>query len=257
MRSPMHCYVQGHGCYVGLRRRLGSKALKGLNTMHMYPGLLALIFCIGCQFQSGALVGDEGGAGMAVTGSDVWYAPEGDECCESEGMDAFEEGQDVDVDGQSQDQAGSDGTVDAGDPACGDCTDTVAISGGSGGSPDTGGAGDGDGDAVDPIDDDPDACQPLLPADACGPAGVCGTLDPICNAGAWSCDYRTLDAYEPDERTCDGLDNDCDGAVDEGCTLLDDGIPCRWSYQCASDYCGCPTGSECTTGLVTGVCDTP
>lgn len=47
--------------------------------------------------------------------------------------------------------------------------------------------------------------------------GVC--LGQIVNAGTGKCERPAK--YERDERTCDGLDNDCDGEVDEGCD--DDG----------------------------------
>jgi MYXO-CTERM domain-containing protein len=58
------------------------------------------------------------------------------------------------------------------------------------------------------VDDD-------VPADVCPTKGVCGNGQGFCDVsnGAWSCNYP--DEYEKDEVTCDGLDNDCDGKVDE------------------------------------------
>ncbi|MBI5508960.1 MAG: hypothetical protein HY903_09420 [Deltaproteobacteria bacterium] len=50
----------------------------------------------------------------------------------------------------------------------------------------------------------------------CLTAGVCAGTVPQCNGAAlWSCTY-TSPSYEPLETTCDGLDNDCDGAADLG-----------------------------------------
>ena len=53
-------------------------------------------------------------------------------------------------------------------------------------------------------------------------AGVCGGSRHACRgAVGWICDaatYEALGPYESDESTCDGLDNDCDGATDEGLT---------------------------------------
>ena len=52
-------------------------------------------------------------------------------------------------------------------------------------------------------------------------SGVCsdGTVDPEDG----SCVQPAT--YEEDETTCDDLDNDCDGATDEGCACDFDGLP--------------------------------
>ena len=48
-------------------------------------------------------------------------------------------------------------------------------------------------------------------------AGVCEGATKVCRGAEWAePDYTTLPGYEASERTCDGDDNDCDGAVDEG-----------------------------------------
>jgi hypothetical protein len=48
--------------------------------------------------------------------------------------------------------------------------------------------------------------------------GVCSGTVETCTAGAiWpGCDYSLLPDYEDPEVSCDGLDNDCDGSIDEG-----------------------------------------
>ncbi|MEZ4434601.1 MAG: MopE-related protein [bacterium] len=66
-----------------------------------------------------------------------------------------------------------------------------------------------------------------ITAPACDRPGVCAALGVSCaGAAGWVCgDPGALPGYEADEGRCDGLDNDCDGAVDErqgagqGCTV--------------------------------------
>jgi formylglycine-generating enzyme required for sulfatase activity len=58
----------------------------------------------------------------------------------------------------------------------------------------------------------------LFPPDAALQDGVCAGAAQVC-AGAWSePDYAALPGYEVVETTCDGQDNDCDGATDEDVT---------------------------------------
>jgi hypothetical protein len=79
-------------------------------------------------------------------------------------------------------------------------------------------------------------------------AGVCkGSTKSCGGAGGWAecgaADYLAHDAaYQPDESSCDGKDNDCDGQTDEpaGC--------CQ--PQCAGKACGAPDGcgGKCQSG---------
>jgi uncharacterized protein (TIGR03382 family) len=80
------------------------------------------------------------------------------------------------------------------------------------------------------------------PAGVCNQVGVCGMAEPACVTNMWSCPI--LNVQEDNvEYTCDNLDNDCDGEVDEDIIR-----------EC-STICG--TGYEtCGEGKFTG-CDAP
>ncbi|MBI5511598.1 MAG: S8 family serine peptidase [Deltaproteobacteria bacterium] len=71
---------------------------------------------------------------------------------------------------------------------------------------------DNDCDGV--VDDvDPEGLEATVAAHACGGAGVCAGHAAVCGGGRWRCDRPEV--YQVTESRCDGLDNDCDGAVDE------------------------------------------
>ncbi|MCC6625033.1 MAG: hypothetical protein IT385_27545 [Deltaproteobacteria bacterium] len=76
-------------------------------------------------------------------------------------------------------------------------------------------------DQLDPSDDTIDSDLAGLVPIVCPDRGVCAGSPArvvTCPAGAGSatCDVSAVAGHEADEATCDGLDNDCDGATDEG-----------------------------------------
>ena len=50
--------------------------------------------------------------------------------------------------------------------------------------------------------------------------GVCQNSVEYCSGGVWVDNYSNVPDYESEEITCDGLDNNCDGSVDEGLTTI-------------------------------------
>jgi hypothetical protein len=74
--------------------------------------------------------------------------------------------------------------------------------------------------------------------------GVCKLARQNCVEGAWdNCDTGYGEDYEQPESSCDLLDNDCDGAIDEGCSCILGG----------QQECDAPNRGECVAGTQT--CD--
>jgi hypothetical protein len=124
-------------------------------------------------------------------------------------------------------------------------------------------------DVGDPGDDDADCVEgdsaPCYdgPAESLG-VGECRAGVRFCNArGHWG---RCLDAVEPEEEeSCNGVDDTCDGVVDEGCCEVDESCePERLADYCsetlvtitceAGTDCVCPAGQWCHLECPDGGC---
>jgi len=71
--------------------------------------------------------------------------------------------------------------------------------------------------------------------------GVCSVgLSEMCVGNGWGgCNYNSIPGYEETETSCDGLDNDCDGEVDEGvCSACYSNSDCGTNGWVGTDLCG-------------------
>ncbi len=74
----------------------------------------------------------------------------------------------------------------------------------------------------------------------CPNSGVCEQAVVRCAAGAWTCDLPL--AFEVEEASCDGLDNDCDGQTDEALAPPGD-LVCAGVGLCADATAACVEGA--------------
>ncbi|MCO4760418.1 MAG: hypothetical protein KC502_02865 [Myxococcales bacterium] len=82
-----------------------------------------------------------------------------------------------------------------------------------------------------------DNSVPTSAGPACVAKGLCigASGTPACVSGSWSCTFDAVVGYQgPDETTCDGKDNDCDGLTDEG-------LPHTWSQAAVPLAGGAPS----------------
>ncbi|MBO6934093.1 MAG: lamin tail domain-containing protein [Deltaproteobacteria bacterium] len=105
------------------------------------------------------------------------------------------------------------------------------------------------------VDDDCDGnTDEDLDAPACElTEGVCAGAVARCGAdGFLSCDATDYGSdYEADETACDGLDNDCDGTQDEGCSCSPGD-----TQPCGLDEGACMPGTQtCTAEATWGACE--
>lgn len=97
-----------------------------------------------------------------------------------------------------------------------------------------------------PPDLRPKPCQGTPPPD-CGTMGVCRGLKAKCHNNQWKCPYPST--YEQVETVCDGVDNDCDGQIDEGlvkdCYSGPAGTAGVAACKQGKMYCSAGTWGEC------------
>jgi hypothetical protein len=83
-------------------------------------------------------------------------------------------------------------------------------------------------------------CLPgdIAPPDTCNTQGVCGMAVPECVENQWRC--PVMNVFEEIETSCDGLDNDCDGVIDED-VIRECSTSCGTGYEVCIDgkFKGC------------------
>jgi len=107
---------------------------------------------------------------------------------------------------------------------------------------------DGTDEDCNGVIDDADQLVPP-PAATCLSRGVCQGVRPACRAAAWICPYSA--DFEAVETRCDGLDNDCNGRIDEPFPTL--GRPCAVGVgvcgEAGTIACQGPAAASCSARL--------
>ena len=93
-----------------------------------------------------------------------------------------------------------------------------------------------DNDCDGTVDEDITLEDPDPELTGCPNQGACaGQVDAFCVNGAWKCNVLDVQGYESPEKTCDQIDNDCDGQTDEA--SCEAPSPCQQNFQCVSNIC--------------------
>jgi len=91
--------------------------------------------------------------------------------------------------------------------------------------------------------------------------GICKSGTQTCTGGLWG---PCVGEVTPHPEVCNGLDDDCDGTVDDppsGGSLCDTGFSCQNGVclptSCNGENARCPTGFTCTSGTCQANCSCP